>query len=104
MTTVDEMPGLVRARQGVAKAAGWEWCEEHQRARFDGHGSCSPLHNKPCGHCRRDTDEAYLLPCPFDAKHCSLCNVCKMDADADKMDADADYGPLGYGAQGEDAQ
>lgn len=41
--------GLVGVRYAIAKAAGWEWCEEHHRTRWAGEGSCWRLHDKGLG-------------------------------------------------------
>lgn len=39
--------GLGRSRRAVAAAAGWPWCDEHQRPRWDGTDPCNRLHPKP---------------------------------------------------------
>lgn len=39
--------GLDRSRRAVAAAAGWPWCDEHQRPRWDGADPCDHLHPKP---------------------------------------------------------
>lgn len=41
------MNGLSKVRKAVADAAGWDWCAEHERPRFDGEDPCNHLHHPP---------------------------------------------------------
>ncbi len=38
------MTGLEKVRHAICKAAGWDWCDEHCRARYHGEYSCDLLH------------------------------------------------------------
>lgn len=40
------MRGLEKVRLAVARAAGWPWCDEHRRARYDGSNPCDDQHPK----------------------------------------------------------
>lgn len=54
------LTGLDRSRRAVALAAGWPWCDEHRRARWDGADPCNHLHPKP--ELAYDEDGAPELP------------------------------------------
>lgn len=41
------LTGLAKSRHAVAMAAGWPWCDEHKRPRWDGSDPCNHLHPKP---------------------------------------------------------
>lgn len=57
--------GLAAVRYAVAVTAGWDWCDDHNRIRWNGAGSCHTLRLHPappedrlaiCGTCERHHD------------------------------------------------